>query len=105
MAVNAAKAYVVPAGAGLVSGIFGPGYGQDKWPQAAQGMFGPDPFASPAAAWNWQKNGLGVLDAPDALTAGMQEAQQRYLGDPNNGGAGGWNARWNQWNNTDVVGP
>ena len=105
MAINAAKSYVVPAGVGALKGIFGPEFDQNNWPTPSQGMFSLDDrgaYGAPTDAWNAQRLGYGVLDAPEALQAGMLEARGRYLGGPNNAN---WSDRWNQWNATDVVGP
>ncbi len=106
MAINAAKGYVVPAGVGVLKGIFGPQFDQNNWPSPAQGMFdtgdGRGAYGAPTDAWNAYRLGYGTLDAPEALQAGMLEARGRYLGGPNNAS---WSDRWDQWNATDVVGP
>lgn len=115
MPANAASGYVVPIGSFLGSSIVGGELnGPHGYPQASQGMFNiydqngnVDPrgaFAAPTDAWNALRLGYGTLGAPDALNAGAQEAMNRYLGDPNNGGAGGWQQRWDQWNATDAGG-
>jgi hypothetical protein len=112
---NAASGYVVPIGSGVASGIWGPGFDSKNYPVSPQGVFdtyGPDgqldprgPNASAIDAWNAMRLGYGTVAAPDILNQAATDAMQRYAGDPNNGGAGGWSSRWNQWNNTDVVGP
>jgi len=114
---NAASGYVVPIGYGVGSGIWGPGYDNQDWnttksPVGVFDIFGPDgtpdprgPNASSIDAWNAMRLGYGTVDAPGVLGMGANEAMRRYAGDPNNDGAGGWDARWKQWNATDVTGP
>jgi hypothetical protein len=112
---NAASGYVVPIGSGVASGIWGPGFDSKNYPVSPNGVFdtyGPDgqldprgPNASAIDAWNQMRLGYGTVAAPDILNQAATDAMQRYAGDPNNGGAGGWDKRWQQWNMTDVVGP
>ncbi len=114
---NAASGYVVPIGYGVGSGIWGPGYDNQDWnttksPVGVFDIFGPDgtpdprgPNASSIDAWNAMRLGYGTVDAPGVLGMGANEAMRRYAGDPNNGGAGGWDARWKQWNATDQYNP
>lgn len=103
---NAGSAYVVPGGRYLFHGITGEDpSGNDEWKGADQ-IFDPGdgrgPFGVANDVWRQQLSGGGVMDAPDALLAGMIESRGRYIGGPNNAS---WSDRWNQWNNTDVVGP
>lgn len=104
MAVNAAKQYVIPSGEYLYRGITGEDPGGH--PQDVTNIFdtgdGRGSFGSARDSWNMSRLGYGVLDAPEALQAGMLEARGRYLGGPNNAS---WSDRWNQWNATDVTGP
>lgn len=115
MPASAASDYVVPTGSGLLQGIFGPGFDKHNYPTANQSMFQiqnaqgqVDPrgaFAAPTDAWNAGRLGYGTVAAPDVLNAAAQDAQNRYLGDPNNNGAGGWDSRWNAWNATNATDP
>lgn len=109
MAVSPTKEYVVPFGDTIFKGITGQNPG-DLSGGSNTNIFNTgdnqgNPYQSTTNAWNAQRLGYGVISAPDVLNAASQEAQNRYLGDPNNGGQGGWDARWNQWNGTDVTGP
>ena len=111
---NAASGYVVPIGSGVASGIWGPGYDSHNYPVSPNGVFDiydqngnldpRGPNASSIDAWNALRLGYGTVDAPDILGMGANEAMRRYAGDPQTG-EGGWRARWDQWNATDVVGP
>ena len=111
---NAASGYVVPIGSGVATGIWGPGYDSKNYPVSPNGVFdiyGPNgnldprgPNASSIDAWNALRLGYGTVDAPDILGMGANEAMRRYAGDPQTG-EGGWRARWDQWNATDVTGP
>lgn len=111
---NAASGYVVPIGSGVASGIWGPGYDSHNYPVSPNGVFDiydqngnldpRGPNASSIDAWNALRLGYGTVDAPDILGMGANEAMRRYAGDPQTG-EGGWRARWDQWNATDVTGP
>jgi hypothetical protein len=112
---NAASGYVVPIGSGVATGIWGPGFDSKNYPVSPNGVFdifGPDGTPDPRGvnasaidAWNAMRLGYGTVDAPGVLGMGANEAMRRYAGDPNNGGAGGWDARWKQWNATDQYNP
>jgi len=111
---NAASGYVVPIGSGVASGIWGRGYDSHNYPVSPNGVFDiydqngnldpRGPNASSIDAWNALRLGYGTVDAPDVLGMGANEAMRRYAGDPQTG-EGGWRARWDQWNATDVTGP
>lgn len=96
----------MPAGYGLLTGLFGPGDWDKQWPQAPSSIFdtgdGRSPWGTTTDAWNALRLGYGVKDAPEALQAGMLETRGRYLGGPNNGS---WSDRWQQWFGTDVTDP
>ena len=106
---NAASGYVVPAGRYLFHGLTGEDpSGNSEWRGASNIFDIGDPrgmFGSVTDAWNAQRLGYGTIDAPPGLGMAADEAMRRYAGDPNNGGAGGWQARWDQWNATDLTGP
>ena len=106
---NAASGYVVPAGRYLFAGLTGEDpSGNNEWRGASNIFDIGDPrgmFGSVTDAWNAQRLGYGTVAAPSGLGMGADEAMRRYAGDPNNGGAGGWDQRWRQWNATDTYNP
>lgn len=101
-----AKAYVVPSGSYLYAGLTGEDpYGDGGWQNAANIFNTGDergPFGSVSDAWNARRLGLGTLDAPDQLQAGLGNSTDRFFG---GNGQGSWDQRWQQWFGTDVTGP